>query len=191
MTSAWRAGRIAGVWRRSTDVLPDERGSFAELWRASWIETLPRGHALGAMRQANVSRSQARVLRGLHMHLRQADLWVVLDGSPLVALVDTRPALLGNGPVVVEMIDAVPGDVLFIPEGVAHGFYARDPITLVYLVTNEYDGSDELGLAWDDEQAAVPWPDRSPILSARDGAAGPLADLLTRLRRESQQSSER
>ena len=32
-----------------------------------------------------------------------------------------------------------------IPTGVAHGFLAVEPLTLVYLVTNEYDGTDELG----------------------------------------------
>ena len=38
-------------------------------------------------------------------------------------------------------------------------------MTLVYLVTNEYDGTDELGFAWNDEQAGVPWPVSSPTLS--------------------------
>jgi dTDP-4-dehydrorhamnose 3,5-epimerase len=134
------------------------------------------------MRQANVSRSQARVLRGLHLHRRQADLWAVIEGRPLVALVDTRPQQLGAGPVMVEMVDAAAGDLIYIPEGVAHGFYAREPMTLVYLVTNEYDGTDELGFAWDDPEVAVHWPDPEPILSPRDAAAPPLAHLLARLR---------
>ena len=45
-----------------------------------------------------------------------------------------------------------------IPTGVAHGFLALEPLELLYLVTNEYDGSDELGFAWDDPLAGVPWP---------------------------------
>jgi hypothetical protein len=59
---------------------------------------------------------------------------------------------------------------------------AREPLTLTYLVTNEYDGTDELGFAWDDTEAAVPWPDRSPILSERDANAPSLAALVARLR---------
>jgi hypothetical protein len=53
---------------------------------------------------------------------------------------------------------------------------ALEPVDLVYLVTNEYDGSDEAGFAWDDALAAVPWPlpaptpDGRPILSERDRA---------------------
>ena len=57
-------------------------------------------------------------------------------------------------------------------------------------MTNEYDGSDELGFAWDDPAVAVDWPslagtpDGRPILSERDGANPPLADLLARMRAE-------
>ena len=75
-----------------------------------------------------------------------------------------------------------------IPAGIAHGFLALDALQLIYLVTNEYDGSDELGFAWDDPTAAVPWPvlegipDGRPILSARDSANPALSDLVVRLR---------
>jgi dTDP-4-dehydrorhamnose 3,5-epimerase len=157
-----------------------------ELWRHSWVEGLPGGTgARASMRQSNVSRSAPRVLRGLHMHQRQSDLWVVVDGHPLVALVDVRPALKGEGVPVAETFDAAPGEAVFIPEGVAHGFYGRDAITLVYLVTNEYDGTDELGFAWNDPDAGVPWPDPDPILSDRDATAPPLAELLAGLARRS------
>ena len=67
---------------------------------------------------------------------------------------------------------------------------ALEPVELVYLVTNEYDGSDEAGFAWDDPLAAVPWPlpaptpDGHPILSERDSANPSLADLVARLRLE-------
>jgi dTDP-4-dehydrorhamnose 3,5-epimerase-like enzyme len=54
-------------------------------------------------------------------------------------------------------------------------------------VSNEFDGSDELGFAWDDPAVAVPWPpvpgtpDGGPILSGRDLANPPLAELVARL----------
>jgi dTDP-4-dehydrorhamnose 3,5-epimerase len=176
--SAWVDGPIEGVLKRHLAGHPDERGSFSEVWRESWTAGLG-----DPMRQANLSRSRARVLRGLHLHRRQADLWLVLEGQPFIALVDVRPALRGERPVT-EVLDGQPGDALYIPRGVAHGFYAREDISLLYLVTNEFDGSDELGFAWDDDQAAVPWPDAAPILSPRDAAAPSLADLVGRLRAE-------
>ena len=191
VTDGWRRAGLEGVWRRSLAFHPDDRGSFAEIWRSDEMRGLPGLPGGVAIRQANLSRSRAGVLRGLHVHRRQADLWIVLEGHPFIGLVDTRPAVQGTGDVRVETIDAVAGDALYLPEGVAHGFYARDPITLLYFVTNEYDGTDELGFAWDDPVAAVPWPDRTPILSPRDSAAPPLADLLAHLRGDDQQSVSR
>jgi dTDP-4-dehydrorhamnose 3,5-epimerase-like enzyme len=54
----------------------------------------------------------------------------------------------------------------------------------MYVVTNEYDGTDELGFRWDDEWAAVPWPkvtatvDGKPTLSDRDRNNPSLTKLL-------------
>lgn len=182
--AGWRPGPFPGVLRRSLQVHPDPRGSFAELWRAGWTADLDPGAGGTAMTQANLSRSAPGVLRGLHLHRRQADLWLVVDGHPLVGLVDLRDALAGRGPAQSVTVESAPGDAFYLPAGVAHGFHAPDAITLMYLVTNEYDGSDELGFRWDDPDAAVPWVDRSPILSDRDRDAPSLAALLERLRAE-------
>lgn len=178
----WSPLSLPGAWRRGVAIHADGRGSFAELWREAWTRDLGTPGVPAAMRQANLSRSDARVLRGLHLHRHQADLWVIADGHAFVALVDVRPLLAGTGGPGVETLDASPGDTLYLPAGVAHGFYAREPLTLVYLVTNEYDGTDELGFAWDDPEAAVPWPDPAPILSGRDASAPSLAELVERLR---------
>ena len=87
MTDWVRAG-IPGVVRSDVTFRPDERSSFGELWRDAWTRGLGE-----PMRQANLSRSAARVLRGLHLHQHQADLWVVLEGHPFIALVDVRPLM--------------------------------------------------------------------------------------------------
>jgi len=113
----------------------------------------------------------------------------VASGRAFVALVDVRPRLDGSGPAAVvetRVLDA--DDWVLIPTGVAHGFLALDPLDLVYFVTNEYDGTDELGFAWDDPAVAVGWPtlegtlDGLPILSGRDSVNPRLADLVTELR---------
>lgn len=172
----------------------DQRGAFRELWRASTQAT----HAgVETFRQANLSTSAPGVLRGLHLHERQLDHWIVTAGRAFVALVDVRPMLVApNGAdrpshgarPIVETRELVTDDWVDIPRGVAHGFLALEPLELVYLVTNEYDGSDELGFAWDDPLAAVPWPrtvgtaDGRPILSDRDRANPSLTELLARLR---------
>ena len=172
---------IPGVAFDSVERHADERGSFRELWRRS---RLPEPFV-----QANLSTSAAGVLRGLHLHRRQVDHWVVADGHAFVALVDVRPLLDGSGPQpIVETRELGADESVTIPVGVAHGFLAVEPLALLYLVTNEFDGSDELGFAWDDPAVGVPWPhvsgtaDGRPVLSGRDQSNPSLAELVARLR---------
>ena len=64
-----------------TSPIVDERGAFAELWRASATRLLSAEKFV----QANLSRSRPGVLRGMHFHRRQADLWDsrdLLPGAP-------------------------------------------------------------------------------------------------------------
>ena len=170
---------LVGALELQPEFFADDRGFFMEAWNHKRYSQagIPQ-----PFKQANFSESARGVLRGLHYHRHQADIWVVAAGQPFIALVDVRPAVSGTGAPVVETIDAVPGDAFYLPAGVAHGFYAREPITLVYLVTNEYDGNDELGFAWDDPDAAVAWPDPEPIISPRDADAPSLAQLIAELR---------
>ena len=128
------------------------------------------------------------MLRGLHYHRRQLDYWTVAAGRALVALVDVRPVVEDRGAPEVETRELAADEWVVIPVGVAHGFLALEPLELLYLVTNEYDGSDELGFAWDDPQVGVPWPrlsmtpDGRPILSERDRSNPSLRELVERLR---------
>jgi dTDP-4-dehydrorhamnose 3,5-epimerase len=185
------ASTLQGVRYGAVPRFGDQRGSFRELWRASRQPSLTAdvtGMPDAAFVQANLSTSAAGVLRGLHYHRRQLDYWVVASGRAFVALVDVRPVVQGKGGVLVETRELAPDDWVVIPTGVAHGFLALQPLELLYLVTNEYDGSDELGFAWNDAEVGVPWPhvdatpDGRPILSERDQTNPSLADLVRRLR---------
>jgi len=187
--------RLDGVRFGAIPRFADSRGSFREIWREDGfgrIDPAQAGAAPGSevrFVQANLSASAGGVLRGLHLHQRQLDHWFVASGRAFVALVDVRPMLRGEADrPLIETRELGADEWLDIPIGVAHGFLAIEPLELIYLVTNEYDGSDELGFAWDDPLAAVPWPavaaspDGQPILSERDRSNPSLAELVGRLR---------
>ena len=177
----WSTSTIRGLLRRTLTAHPDSRGSFMELWRSSWTDDL------GSFRQANLSRSGAGVLRGMHFHERQDDLWVVIDGRAFVAAVDLRGALEAEGgPTTTEAFELAAGGAVYLPKGVAHGFYAMEPLALLYLVTTEFDGTDEHGFAWDDPDAAIPWPTRDPLLSDRDRSNPALAVAIGAARQRGQ-----
>ena len=178
---------LAGVrWGRLT-AHSDARGSFREIWRRSTHPALDEpltGRPDAAFVQANLSTSAAGVLRGMHYHRRQLDHWVVLGGRAFVALVDVRAAAAGRGGAAVETRELATDETVTIPTGVAHGFLALEPLQLLYLVTNEYDGTDELGFAWDDPAVGIDWPTvdgRTPILSDRDRRNPALRELVATL----------
>jgi dTDP-4-dehydrorhamnose 3,5-epimerase len=185
---------LAGVRYGAVQRHADSRGAFRELWRASTFPALTvedTGAPAGSeprFVQANLSTSSAGVLRGLHYHRRQLDYWIVASGRAFVALVDVRPVASGAGRAVVETRELAADEWVVIPAGVAHGFLAVEPLDMLYLVTNEYDGADELGFAWDDPAVGVPWPrvegtpDGRPILSDRDQTNPSLDELVARLR---------
>jgi dTDP-4-dehydrorhamnose 3,5-epimerase len=136
----------------------DERGWFAELARAS---VLPK-----PIRQANLSRSRAGVIRGLHYHERgQDDLFVCLSGSVRVVVLDRT-----TGETFSEDIGDENPVAIYVPGVHAHGYEALTDALFAYLVTEEYDAADpdEHGIPWDDERVRHLWSTPSPILSARD-----------------------
>lgn len=150
---------IPGVVMTQLERLEDGRGRFSEVAR---LQDVPV-----TMAQVSHSHSLAGVLRGLHFHRRQADLWYLARGSAQVALVDLRSR--GSDPEVETMIlDAGTPITLYIPSGVAHGYLALTEIDMLYLTSQTWDPEDEQGLAWDDPTLAIAWERPTPILSERD-----------------------
>jgi dTDP-4-dehydrorhamnose 3,5-epimerase len=166
---------IDGVHHVELSPHPDSRGSLTELYRRSWFPEAP------PMLQANLSQSEATVLRGVHYHRRQGDYWVVLGGVACVGLYDLREGspTRGRGTTVWmdQMVEGAQG--LYIPPGVAHGFAAVEELTLLYLVDAEFTGEDEHGVAWDDPGLGIDWPLTDPILSDRD-RSNPALSLVLR-----------
>ncbi len=136
----------------------DERGWFAELIRAS---ALPK-----PIKQANLSRSQRGVIRGLHFHERgQDDLFVCLEGMVRIVVLNRE-----TSEVFTEDIGDDNPVAIYVTGTNAHGYEALTDCLFAYLVTEEYDPAnpDEHGIPWDDERVRHIWSTQSPILSARD-----------------------
>jgi dTDP-4-dehydrorhamnose 3,5-epimerase len=137
----------------------DERGHFAEIARTSSIPV--------AMAQASHSHSKADVLRGLHFHRAQTDLWYLATGRAQIALVDLR-AKSDTPTVDTFILDATAPSTLLIPPGVAHGYLALTDIDMLYWTDKEWDPADEQGVAWNDPAFGIEWAISDPILSERD-----------------------
>jgi dTDP-4-dehydrorhamnose 3,5-epimerase len=153
---------IPGVLLGRLERFEDDRG---------WFQEVLREDAFGVgFVQGNHSHSRAGVLRGLHYHAKQSDAWYVVNGETRVGLADLRTRSEHPVAMTVEMSAEDP-KVLYIPPGVAHGFYAVSELDLIYWVTHYFDNTDEHGIRWDDPAAGVPWDVKVPILSERDRSA--------------------
>lgn len=156
------ASVIPGVERRTLEPHTDDRGTLREVWRGS--------RQPFEVRQVLATASRVGALRGMHYHLRQADLCYVPVGRVFMALVDLRAQ-----PYLKEELRLSEGESVLVPPGVAHGYVAEVDSTVCYLLSVEVDGSDEFGFRFDDPAVEIRWPVARPILSARDRDAGTFA----------------
>jgi dTDP-4-dehydrorhamnose 3,5-epimerase len=171
MPDVCESKEIPGVWIVTPDVHGDNRGRFIETWRKEWV---PES---ADMVQANRADRRQGALVGLHYHLHQADYWYVPFGRALVVLHDLRASSPTDGNTLTLEIGEHDHRGVYIPPGVAHGFYALTDMTITYLVDHYYDPADELGVAWDDPSLGIAWPNREPELSGRDRSNPRRAEL--------------
>jgi dTDP-4-dehydrorhamnose 3,5-epimerase len=97
------------------------------------------------------------------------DYWYVISGTIRVGLADLRRSSKAYRCTATIDLDWAGSQSLYIPTGVAHGFLALTDVTLMYIVDNYFDGSDEFGLMWNDPDIPVDWKTtHTPSLSGRD-----------------------
>jgi len=111
---------------------PDSRGTVRETYRASWFPEVP------PIKQLVQSNSRAGVLRGMHLHKKQWDVWRFASDRAWVRL-------YAHGTGEQAFVNADKDVILAIPPGISHGFYTVTGCILVYALTEEYDGTDEYG----------------------------------------------
>lgn len=151
-------------------VFGDNRGFFMESYKKS--EFCANGIDV-EFTQDNHSKSIKNVLRGLHYQAKpyaQAKLVRCTKGRIYDVAVDLRP----NSPTFKKYVKAELSEenkqMLFIPEGFAHGFVAlSDEVEILYKATGEYNALADRGILWNDEDINIDWEiDFEPILSEKD-----------------------
>ncbi len=157
----------------SPKVFCDERGFFMESYKKS--EFFENGITT-EFNQDNHSKSTKGVLRGLHYQTEpkaQAKLVRCTKGKIFDVAVDIRK----NSPTFSKWVGATLSeenkDMLFIPEGFAHGFLVlSEEAELMYKATNEYSAKNDRGIRWNDPDINIDWKtvceDINPILSEKD-----------------------
>lgn len=163
-------------------VFEDERGYFMEAFNA---QRYAEQGLTGEFVQDNRSGSRQGVLRGLHYQIRQpqAKLVQVITGEVFDVAVDLRRSSDTFGHWVGVELSATNRRQLWIPPGLAHGFYTvSESAEVTYKVTDYYAPDWERTLLWNDPDIGIKWPlldGQSPILSEKDAQGVPLSEAET------------
>lgn len=150
--------KIPGVFEILPQVLGDSRGYFVETFKAPDFEKT--GIPVNFV-QDNESSSTKGVLRGLHFQKNhtQGKLVRVTHGTVFDVAVDVRPGSATYGQWVGVTLSSAQKNMLWIPEGFAHGFLVlSDTAEFVYKCTDVYDPTSEGGIPWNDSTINVEWP---------------------------------
>lgn len=173
---------IPGVVLIEPQVHADERGFFMETFHAA------RFAAAGIdaqFVQDNHSGSVKGILRGLHYQIRHAQgkLVRVVVGEVYDVAVDLRRSSPAFGKWVGCRLSAQNRRQMWIPPGLAHGFYVlSDWAEVVYKATDFYAPEWDRTLLWNDPEVGIAWPlpdGQAPILSPKDAAGKPLRQAET------------
>ena len=146
----------------------DQRGYFLESFH---LEKLQSAGIKGPFIQDNQSFSSKGVLRGLHYQnppYQQGKLVSVAIGKVLDIVVDIRKQSPTFGNHYSCILDAEKHNILYVPEGMAHGFLALENSLFVYKCTEFYNKESEGGIRWNDPDLEIDWGVPNPIVSEKD-----------------------
>lgn len=166
---------LPGCFSARLTKFEDARGTFQKLFHSDAMATYLPGFV---PREVYLTTSSKRVLRGMHFQLPPNDhakVVICLNGKVIDVLLDLRPGETYGQTAAVEL-SPEGQNVVLLPKGIAHGFYAQvDASVLLYLVETVHCLECDQGILWD--SFAFDWPDRTPILSARDTQHPPLTEF--------------
>ena len=150
---------IEGLCIITPTVHKDSRGYFMESYNEKDFKEA--GLDLRFV-QDNQSMSQKGVLRGLHFQKQypQGKLVRVIKGRVYDVAVDLRKNSASFGKHFGIILTEENKKMFYIPEGFAHGFLVlSDTAEFAYKVTDFYHPGDEGGLAWNDPEIGITWPE--------------------------------
>lgn len=149
---------IEGLTLIHPHVFEDERGYFIKDFEAHLYE---ENNLPVKFFEFNESKSKKGTIRGLHFQQKysQGKLIRVIKGAVFDVAADLRFGSPTFGKWMGFELSEYNHDVLYIPEGFAHGFLALEDDTIFsYKCTNKYAPEFDSGIRYNDPDINVEWP---------------------------------
>lgn len=163
--------KLPGVYLLELDCFRDQRGGFARTFCQKQFAEMGLHTNFP---QNNISlNSKKGTLRGMHFQTvpyQEIKLVSCVSGRAFDVLVDLRQ----DSPTYCQWqgfdLSAQTPQVLYVPEGIAHGFVTlEDNTSLYYHMSEFYQPTAASGVRWNDPQFQIVWPQfDSLIISEKD-----------------------
>lgn len=170
---------IEGLYTVEPQIFSDERGYNQETYNSRDFKEA--GLDL-AFVQDNQSMSKQGVIRGLHFQktYQQGKLVRVISGEVFDVAVDIRYESKTFGKWFGVVLSAEKKNMLYVPEGFAHGFLVlSETAEFAYKLSDYYHPEDEGGISWNDKAIGIDWPIPSGmkiITSENDNNRSPFSE---------------
>ncbi len=147
----------------------DSRGFFSELYKE---KSFADAGIKKTIKQINFSKSVKGVIRGLHYQLNpcaQGKIIRAVKGSIFDVAVDIRKNSPFFGQWVGVELDSEKINMVYIPEGFAHGFEVlSNEAEFEYFCTDLYSPAHERGIVYNDPDIKIVWNTKNPVVSEKD-----------------------
>jgi dTDP-4-dehydrorhamnose 3,5-epimerase len=166
----FRETEISQVTEIFPEMKTDERGFFARAWCQREFEAQGLNPRLV---QCNISFNERKgTLRGMHYQIgahAEAKLVRCTHGSIYDVVLDLRTQSPTFKNWVAATLTAEKRNMLYVPEGCAHGFLTLDDETeVLYQMSQYYDADSGRGVRWNDPAFQIAWPAQVEVISERD-----------------------
>jgi dTDP-4-dehydrorhamnose 3,5-epimerase len=148
----------------------DERGFFARTWCRQEFETNGLNPSLA---QCSISYNPRKgTLRGMHYQAAphaEAKLVRCTRGAIYDVVLDLRERSATFKQWIAIVLTADKRNMVYVPEGCAHGFLTlEDDTEVFYQMSEYYNAAAASGVRWDDPAFGIAWPDVAQVISERD-----------------------
>jgi len=162
--------KLARVFEINLELKSDERGFFARSWCQKEFECQGLNPKVV---QCNVSfNARKGTLRGMHYQdtpFQEAKLVRCARGVIYDVVLDLRPQSSTFKDWIAVVLTAEKRNMLYVPEGCAHGFLTLENETEVFYQMSEfYHAELSRGVRWNDPAFQIAWPDKVEVISDRD-----------------------
>ncbi len=166
----FRETKLPGAFAIDLEPKTDERGFFVR----TWCQHEFAAHGLNTkLAQCSVSfNTRKGTLRGMHYQLAphaESKLVRCTRGAIYDVIVDMRPQSPKFKDSFGIVLTAEKRNMLYVPEGCAHGFLTLEEGTEVFYQISEFQSPESArGVRFDDPAFGIAWPEKVEVISERD-----------------------